>query len=102
MRNKRFNVTQFYHGTLNPSSTFANEDMILGAQDNGTKRLSGVALANNFYNTSDVYGGDGAYTAFDDQNKYYIASYVYNYHFLFNPQGSYYLWLPLKGIQDCL
>lgn len=91
MRNKRFNVTQFYHGTLNPSSTFANENMILGAQDNGTQRLSGAALANNFYNTSQVYGGDGAYTAFDDQNKYYIASYIYNYHIIFNPQGSYYL-----------
>ena len=91
MRNKRFNVTQFYHGTLNPTATFANEDMILGAQDNGTKRLSGAALANNFYNTSDVYGGDGAYTAFDDQDKYLIASYVYNNHIIFNSQGGYYL-----------
>jgi len=91
MRNKRFNVTQFYHGTLNPSATAAAEDMILGAQDNGTKRLSGAVLANNFYNTSEVYGGDGAYTAFDDQNKYLIASYVNNYHFIFNAQGGYYL-----------
>ncbi|REC79969.1 glycosyl hydrolase [Chryseobacterium elymi] len=91
MRNKRFNVTQFYHGTLNPSATSATEDMILGAQDNGTKRLSGAALANNFYNTSEVYGGDGGYTAFDDQNKYLIASYTNNYHFIFNAQGGYYL-----------
>lgn len=91
VRNKRFNVTQFYHGTLNPSATSVTEDMILGAQDNGTKRLSGAALANNFYNTSEVYGGDGAYTAFDDQNKYLIASYVNNYHFIFNAQGGYYL-----------
>ncbi|MDP9961735.1 T9SS type A sorting domain-containing protein [Chryseobacterium lathyri] len=91
MRNKRFNVTQFYHGTLNPSSTSAAEDMILGAQDNGTKRLSGAVLANNFYNTSEVYGGDGAYTAFDDQNKYLIASYTNNYHIIFNAQGGYYL-----------
>ncbi|WP_080778822.1 T9SS type A sorting domain-containing protein [Chryseobacterium phocaeense] len=91
MRNKRFNVTQFYHGTLNPSASSANENMILGAQDNGTKRLSGAILANNFYNSSEVYGGDGAYTAFDDQDRYHIASYVNNYHIIFNSQGSYYL-----------
>lgn len=91
MRNKRFNVTQFYHGTLNPASTFADEQMILGAQDNGTQELSGIAQANNFYSSSLVYGGDGAYTEFDNQNQYLIASYVYNNHYLFNSQGGYYL-----------
>ncbi|WP_185289924.1 T9SS type A sorting domain-containing protein [Chryseobacterium lactis] len=91
MRNKRFNVTQFYHGTLNPASTFANEQMIMGAQDNGTQQLAGVAQPNNFYTSSVVYGGDGAYTGFDDLNKYLIASYVYNNHFVFNSQGGYYL-----------
>lgn len=89
MRNKRLNITQFYHGTLNPTATFANEQMILGAQDNGTQQLSGAPLSNNFYNSSVVYGGDGAYTAFDDQDKYLIVSYVYNYHYLFNSQGQY-------------
>ena len=38
-----------------------------------------------------MYGGDGAYTAFDDQDKYLIASYVYNNHFIFNSQGVSYL-----------
>lgn len=89
MRNNKLNITQFYHGTLNPTATFTNEQMILGAQDNGTQRLSGAALANNFYSSSVVYGGDGAYTAYDDQDKYLIASYVYNNHFVFNAQGSY-------------
>lgn len=89
MRNRRFNITQFYHGTLNPTATTANEQMILGAQDNGTQELSGSALSNAFYNSSVVYGGDGAYTAFDDQDKYLIASYVYNFHYLFNSQGMY-------------
>lgn len=88
-RNKKFNITQFYHGTLNPSATSTTEEMILGAQDNGTQRLSGAAGANNFYASSEVYGGDGAYTAFDDQNKYLIASYVYNFHYLFNAQGQF-------------
>lgn len=89
MRNKRLNITQFYHGTLNPTATFGNEQMILGAQDNGTQQLAGVPGSNQFYNSSVVYGGDGAYTAFDDQDKYLIASYVYNYHYLFNAQGQY-------------
>ncbi len=89
MRNKRFNITQFYHGTLNPTASFSSEQMILGAQDNGTQELSGAPLGNQFYNSSVVYGGDGAYTAFDDQDKYLIASYVYNYHYLFNTQGTY-------------
>ncbi|MDF2830962.1 WD40/YVTN/BNR-like repeat-containing protein [Chryseobacterium indoltheticum] len=89
VRNKRLNITQFYHGTLNPTATFANENMILGAQDNGTRRLSGVPLANNFYTSSEVYGGDGAYTAYDDQGLYHIASYVYNNHIIFNAQGAY-------------
>lgn len=91
MRNKRLNITQFYHGTLNPSATFGNEQMILGAQDNGTQQLAGAPGSNQFYNSSEVYGGDGAYTAFDDQNKYLIASYVYNFHILFNSAGGYYL-----------
>lgn len=89
IRNKRLNITQFYHGTLNPTATSSNEEMILGAQDNGTQQLSGAALANGFYNGSEVYGGDGAYTAYDDQDKYLIASYVYNFHYLFNAQGRY-------------
>lgn len=89
MRNRRLNITQFYHGTLNPTATTANEQMILGAQDNGTQELGGSVLSNNFYNSSVVYGGDGAYTAFDDQDKYLIASYVYNFHYLFNSQGMY-------------
>lgn len=88
-RNKKLNITQFYHGTLNPSASGTSEEMILGAQDNGTQRLSGAAAANNFYTSSEVYGGDGAYTAFDDLNKYLIASYVYNFHYLFNAQGQY-------------
>ncbi len=88
-RNKKLNITQFYHGTLNPSASQTSEEMILGAQDNGTQRLSGAAGADNFYASSDVYGGDGAYTAFANLDKYLIASYVYNFHYLFNAQGAY-------------
>lgn len=89
IRNKKLNITQFYHGTLNPTATFSDEEMILGAQDNGTQQLAGAPLASGFYNGSEVYGGDGAFTAYDDQDKYLIASYVYNFHYLFNAQGRY-------------
>lgn len=89
MRNNRFNITQFYHGTLNPSASYNNEEMILGAQDNGTQMLYGSASSNGFYPDTEVYGGDGAYTAYDDQDKYLVASYVYNNHILFTPQGAY-------------
>src|SRR5690606_25140960 len=75
--------------TINPTATTASEQMIMGAQDNGTQQLADAAMPNNFYNSSVVYGGDGAYTAFDDQDKYLIASYVYNYHYLFNGVGQY-------------
>ena len=98
-RNKKLNITQFYHGTLNPSASATSEEMILGAQDNGTQRLSGAAAANNFYTSSEVYGGDGAYTAFDNLNKYLIASYVFNYHYLFNAQGQYAL-LNTNALRD--
>lgn len=91
MRNKKLNITQFYHGTLNPTANFNDEEMILGAQDNGTQRLSGAVLPNGFYDDSEVYGGDGAFTAFDDQDKYLIASYVYNFHILFHQGGATYL-----------
>lgn len=90
-RNKRFNVTQFYHGTLNPVASYTNEEMILGAQDNGTQALLGTPLASNFYNGQEVSSGDGAYTAYDNQDSYLITSYVYNNHYIFNAQGQYYL-----------
>lgn len=91
MRNKRLNITQFYHGTLNPTATSTNEDMILGAQDNGTQRLYGSILPNQFYEDIEVYGGDGGFTAIDNEDKYLVASYIYNNHFLFQPTGASYL-----------
>ena len=89
-RNTRYNTTQFYGATLNPTRTPANEEMLAGAQDNGTSMLSGAPLANNFYNTLDYYGGDGMYTEYDDAGLYRIYSYVYNYHYITAPNGSRY------------
>ncbi len=87
MRNNKLNITQFYHGTLNPVATYNNEQLIVGAQDNGTQMLYGAPLADGFYEDTKVYGGDGGFTAFDDQDKYLIASYIYNFHYLFGQSG---------------
>ncbi len=88
LRNTKYNATQFYRGTLNPTASPNNEDFIAGAQDNGTQRLSGAQLANKFYNSSSYNGGDGAYTEYDDQAKYIISSYVYNNHYIDSPANN--------------
>ncbi|MGS0749097.1 T9SS type A sorting domain-containing protein [Halpernia sp. GG3] len=81
-RNNRYNVTQYYRATLNPTKTSGSEEFIAGAQDNGTQKFAGVPQTNNFYNTSNYTGGDGAFTEYDDNAQYIISSYVYNTHYL--------------------
>lgn len=88
-RNSRYNVTQFYNATLNPVMTPANEDLLAGAQDNGTVWLSEAPNAAGFLKTYPARGGDGMYTEYDDQDKYEIASYVYNSHYLATSTGWY-------------
>lgn len=84
VRNARYNTTQFYTGYLNPTQNPAYEDLIAGAQDNGTQILSGAPNNNNFYNAQTFYGGDGGYCNYDDQGKYIIYSYVNNNHFVYS------------------
>ncbi|WP_076443710.1 T9SS type A sorting domain-containing protein [Chryseobacterium sp. RU37D] len=90
-RNTRYNVTQFYSAILNPTTTPANEELLAGAQDNGSWWLYGVPQTNNFLTSQNATGGDGMYTEYDDQDKYEIASYVYNNHFLLANNSSNYL-----------
>lgn len=82
VQNTRYNVTQFYRATLNPTANPSNEELIAGAQDNGTQALTGAPLANKFYSGSQYTGGDGAYTEYDDQAQYTLSSYVYNNHYI--------------------
>jgi len=82
VRNTRYNVTQFYSAMLNPIKTPANEELLAGAQDNGSWWLYGVPQANNFLTSQSATGGDGMYTEYDDQDDYEISSYVYNNHYL--------------------
>jgi len=90
-RNTRYNVTQFYSAMLNPIKTPSNEELLAGAQDNGSWWLYGVPQANNFLTSQSATGGDGMYTEYDDQDNYEIASYVYNSHYILLNTGTYYL-----------
>lgn len=62
--NNGYAVTQFYHGTVYPD----NQTFFGGTQDNGTNR--GTVGAPNAW--SEVYGGDGGYTAVDPTNTQVI------------------------------
>ncbi|KAA0127360.1 T9SS type A sorting domain-containing protein [Chryseobacterium sp. SN22] len=89
-RNTRYNVTQFYTAMLNPIKTSADEEMLAGAQDNGSWWLYGAPQSNNFLTSQAATSGDGMYTEYDDLDNYEIASYVYNNHYLLT-SGTYYL-----------
>ncbi|MDY3350380.1 T9SS type A sorting domain-containing protein [Riemerella anatipestifer] len=93
MRNKRYNVTQFYDAAINPVANPANEEIIAGAQDNGTQALSGTPLSNNFYEAYEYTGGDGGQVAYDDENQYVINGYVYNNHYLYSYPANKFVYL---------
>ena len=77
-RNKGYNTSQFYYGTIDDSVQSSNDDIAGGAQDNGTwAKLEGVPGINSFMK---VDGGDGAFTSFDDSGDYIVQSFVFNSH----------------------
>lgn len=91
VRNNRYNVTQFYDAKMNPTKTNSTEEILAGAQDNGTRRFTGAPLANNLYSDAYYDGGDGAFVEFDDNNLYKISSYVYNNHYLYHAASNTYI-----------
>jgi hypothetical protein len=77
VRNKNYNVTQFYACAIHPTS--GSNVFLAGSQDNGTQRFTTAGI--NTTNT--VYGGDGAFCFIDQVSPaYQIASYVYNSYYL--------------------
>ncbi len=71
-----YNVTQFYGCAMNPAA-YSNQ-LMAGAQDNGTHQLSNLGLGSSIQ----VTGGDGCLCHIDqDQPQYQFASYVYNNYF---------------------
>lgn len=63
-----YTTTQFYHGSVSPDGSL----VIGGMQDNGTDALNlPGALGGGWI---PVYGGDGAYSAYDPDGPYYYFS----------------------------
>jgi subtilisin-like proprotein convertase family protein/photosystem II stability/assembly factor-like uncharacterized protein len=73
-RNKDYNVTQFYYGSL--GENLSNELIIAGAQDNGSQFINGAISGANA--SIDIRGGDGAFSEIDKDGDYMIASYIYS------------------------
>ncbi len=73
VRNNGYNVTQFYAGAIN--GTTGSNNMIAGAQDNGTHKYTTPGVNS----TSEVTGGDGAFCHIDQSNgNNQISQYVRN------------------------
>ncbi len=78
-RKRNYNTLQFYTVGVGPTAAFTGGDYFLaGAQDNGTHLFDNASAGIN--STTDVSGGDGAYSFFDTDgtDRYYITNYVYN------------------------
>lgn len=82
VRNKNYNVTQFYTAAIHP----VNADYMLGGtQDNGTQKFTQAGLGL----TNEAFGGDGAMCFIDQQNpNLQIVSYVYNNVYLSTNGGA--------------
>jgi hypothetical protein len=72
-RNVGLRLKQFYSVAVHPTS--GSNYFLAGAQDNGTHQLNQAGLSTSV----EVTGGDGAYTAIDqDQPQYQFGAYVFN------------------------
>lgn len=84
-KNSGYNVTQFYGGGI--VSAAGSNNMLAGAQDNGTHSFS----ASGENNTIQVTGGDGAYSHIDaNDSNFQISAYVYNNYWYTNNNWSSY------------
>lgn len=99
-RNTAYNVTQFYDAAINPTASTANEEIVAGAQDNGTQALTGAPNADGFYSGFMYTGGDGALVAYDDEADYLINGYIRSYHYLNNGTFMYLLPSDERGNGD--
>jgi hypothetical protein len=79
VRNTGYNTSQFYTVGVAPTTAFTGDYFAGGLQDNGTQLFQN-ANTNGVSNSTEPYGGDGAYTFFDQDgtDRYFIRNYVYN------------------------
>ena len=84
-KNDGYNVTQFYHGSIGPVP--GSNQLIAGAQDNGTQYYTAAGINA----TTEVTGGDGAFSHIDDDNpNVQISQYVYNQYRVTNDNWASY------------
>ncbi|TYA52424.1 T9SS type A sorting domain-containing protein [Formosa maritima] len=78
-RNVGYNTSQFYTAGVAPTTALSGDYFAGGLQDNGTQLLQN-ANPNGVDDAIEPYGGDGAYTFFDQDgtDRYFIRNYVYN------------------------
>tara|TARA_B110001469_G_scaffold127870_1_gene151470 strand:+ start:26691 stop:29852 length:3162 start_codon:yes stop_codon:yes gene_type:complete len=79
-RNKGLITGQFYTVGVGPTTAFPTGDFFAGGlQDNGTQLFEN-SLTTGPDSTTEPYGGDGAYTFFDQDgtDRYFIRNYVFN------------------------
>lgn len=77
MRNKNFNVTQFY--ACAAENVAGSDYFLAGAQDNGSHQFNSMGVDATF----EITGGDGAFCFVDQDNSdIQITSYVYNTYFV--------------------
>ncbi|PQJ82572.1 T9SS type A sorting domain-containing protein [Polaribacter glomeratus] len=72
-------TSQFYTLGVGPTTAFTGDYIAGGLQDNGTQLIQdGNTSATD--SATEIYGGDGAYTFFDQDgtDRYIIRNYVYN------------------------
>ena len=79
-RNRGFITSQFYTVGVGPTTAFPTGDFFAGGlQDNGTQLFQNTSTTGPDSST-EPYGGDGAYTFFDQDgvDRYFIRNYVFN------------------------
>ncbi len=78
-RNNGYNTAQFYTVGVAPTTAFNGDYFAGGLQDNGTQLFEN-ANPNGPDSSTQPYGGDGAFTFFDQDgtDRYFIRNYVYN------------------------
>jgi len=78
-RSTGYNTSQFYTVGVAPTTALSGDYFAGGLQDNGTQLFQN-ANPNGLDDTVEPYGGDGAYTFFDQDgtDRYFIRNYVYN------------------------
>lgn len=78
-RTNGFITSQFYTLGVGPTTAFTGDYFAGGLQDNGTQLIEDGNTSGSDSST-EIQGGDGAYTYFDQDgtDRYVIANYVYN------------------------